>query len=110
MKLLFDENLSHRLLQSAVPPWPDSRHVRDVGLAAAEDSAIWNYAIVHDFIIISKDTDFRHLSACYGHPPKVIWIKAGNCSTKRINEIILRNLVAILAFGNNAGVSFLGLE
>jgi predicted nuclease of predicted toxin-antitoxin system len=44
VKLLFDQNLSHRLVGSLASEYPDSVHVRDVGLGAAEDQAIWAYA------------------------------------------------------------------
>ena len=109
MKLLFDENLSHRLLKSACQPWPDSKHVRDVGLESASDSEVWDFAKKNDFIIISKDTDFCHRSSVYGHPPKVIWVRAGNCSTKAVKDLILNSLMVMLLFGNNTDQSFLGI-
>ncbi|MCA1958021.1 MAG: DUF5615 family PIN-like protein [Nitrospira sp.] len=31
MKLLFDQNLSHRLVQALPKKFPDSEHVREVG-------------------------------------------------------------------------------
>jgi len=45
VKLLFDQNLSHRLVQTLQKEFPDSRHVREVGLQEATDAVVWNYAV-----------------------------------------------------------------
>jgi predicted nuclease of predicted toxin-antitoxin system len=110
LKLLFDENLSFRLPKSACPPWPDSVHVRDVGLEAATDSQVWDFAATNDFIIVSKDRDMRHRSSLYGHPPKIIWIRTGNCSSKQIEDLILNNLENILIFGIDESAAFMSLS
>jgi len=57
VKLLFDENLPHRLVGSLASLFPGSTHVRSVGLARADDSAIWTYAVAHDHVIVSKDEE-----------------------------------------------------
>lgn len=57
MKLLFDQNLSHRLLHALHEEYPDSQHVRNIGLAEASDEAVWQHAIQQDFTIITKDAD-----------------------------------------------------
>jgi predicted nuclease of predicted toxin-antitoxin system len=74
MKLLFDENLSYKLARLLADLFPDSIHVRDVGLKAAEDSEIWKYAQDNSFIICSKDSDLHQRSFLLGFPPKVIWV------------------------------------
>ena len=61
-------------------------HVREVGLAAADDSTVWAYARRHGFAIVSKDGDFSSRSVLYGAPPKVIWLAVGNCSTGEIER------------------------
>jgi predicted nuclease of predicted toxin-antitoxin system len=33
---------------------------------------------------VSKDTDFHQRSFLFGGPPKVVWIRLGNCSTEDI--------------------------
>jgi predicted nuclease of predicted toxin-antitoxin system len=90
MKLLFDENLSPQLVPALADLYPDSTHVRDVGLASVSDQAIWEYAGIHGFTIVSKDNDFQQRSFAYGHPPRVIWLRVGNCSTADI-ELVLRS-------------------
>jgi predicted nuclease of predicted toxin-antitoxin system len=72
MKLLFDENLAHRLVGLLIAEFPESQHARDVGLAAAPDSAVWSYAASNGMTIVSKDTDFQHRALLIGHPPKVV--------------------------------------
>lgn len=64
MKLLFDQNLSHRLARALADLFPDSLHVRDVGLRAADDPVVWDYARQRGFVIVSKDADFHQRSFC----------------------------------------------
>jgi len=90
VKLLFDENLSFRLPGALQNLYPESRHVIDCGLRGATDTAIWEFAKRNGFTIISKDSDYAQRSALLGAPPKVIWIRIGNCTTQRI-DFLLRN-------------------
>lgn len=90
MKLLFDENLSPRLVESLSGLYPESQHVQSLMLGGAEDSAVWQYARQHGFAIVSKDSDFAERSVLESDPPKVIWIRLGNCSTTDI-ELLLRS-------------------
>ncbi|MDE0510987.1 MAG: DUF5615 family PIN-like protein [Gammaproteobacteria bacterium] len=109
MKLLIDENLSPRLVNFLSTKFPGSVHVRDVGLARADDETIWSYARDHGFAIVSKDSDF-HLKAFKSGPyPKVIWIQRGNCTTKEI-MILLEDYLSVLRdFDKSTGVAFLEL-
>jgi predicted nuclease of predicted toxin-antitoxin system len=103
MKLLFDENLSHRLVQSLADVYPGSAHPRACGLRGASDDEIWRYARENGFVIVSKDSDFSQRSALLGGPPGVIWLRVGNCTTSRA-EFVLRNAVKRLqAFENENG-------
>ncbi len=88
MKLLFDENLSPRLRDALGPLYPGSRHVHECGLGASNDSEIWEFAAHEGFVIVSKDSDFYHRAILYGTPPKVIWLRTGNCGTSAIEEIL----------------------
>ena len=88
MKLLFDANVSHKLVRSLAGEYPGSAHVRDVGLVGVEDHQIWNHAKTHGFAIVSKDTDFRERSYVEGFPPKVIWLDVGNAGTAAIAELL----------------------
>jgi len=63
MKLLFDQNLSPRLARSLADIYPESVHVREIGLRDASDDEIWEYAKNNGFAIVSKDSDFQQRSA-----------------------------------------------
>jgi predicted nuclease of predicted toxin-antitoxin system len=90
VKFLFDENLSQRLVQGLADVYPGSLHVRDCDLRGASDVKIWQYAQENGFAILSKDSDFAQRSTLLGSPPKVIWLRIGNCTTTRA-DFILRN-------------------
>lgn len=77
MKLLFDENLSHKLVQLLEDLFPNSIHVREVGLKAADDPLVWEYAKDNGLILVSKDADMHQRSFLFGPPPKVVWVRLG---------------------------------
>lgn len=90
MKLLFDQNLSPQLVVNLADLFPKSTHVWKESLDRAQDNEIWEYANKNDYLIVSKDSDFSEISFIRGFPPKVIWIRRGNCSTKDIEELFRR--------------------
>jgi predicted nuclease of predicted toxin-antitoxin system len=110
MKLLFDQNLSHRLVGQLLTEFPGSTHVRDVGLATATDSAVWAYAAVNGLVIVSKDTDFQQRALLHGHPPKVVWIRLGNCPTSAVATLLRTRQADLLAFEADPSASFLALS
>jgi predicted nuclease of predicted toxin-antitoxin system len=110
MKLLVDENISFRLVELLADVFPDSVHVRDIGLKAAADSLIWDYAKSNDLVIVSKDSDLHQRSFVLGQPPKVIWVRLGNCSTADIEDLLRRSVAAIISFGEDADAAFLSLS
>jgi predicted nuclease of predicted toxin-antitoxin system len=96
VKLLFDENLAPRLPEALGELYPGSVHLRDCGLRGASDNEVWQYARENGFVIVSKDADFSQRSSLYGGPPKVVWLRIGNCTTARA-DFVLRNSAARLA-------------
>lgn len=110
MKLLFDENLSPKLPHSLSDLFPDSLHVRDVGMKATTDSIVWDYAKENGYMIVSKDVDMHDLSLVFGNPPKVIWLRLGNCSTSQVENLLRRNFEAIQSFYENESLSLLALS
>lgn len=95
MKLLFDENLSPRLVAELSTEFPGSAHVHDVGLGSATDAVVWDYARANGFVIVSKDSDFADLSVLYGAPPKVVWIRRGNCTTAAIAALLRMHVAGL---------------
>jgi predicted nuclease of predicted toxin-antitoxin system len=109
VKLLFDENLSHKLARRLADIFPDSIHVRDVGLKATDDPQVWDYARDNDFMIVSKDADMHDLSLVFGNPPKVVWVRLGNCSTRQVEGLLRREFDVIKLFYEDDTVSLLVL-
>lgn len=91
MKLLFDQNLSPSLVDSLADIYPESMHVQSVGLDRADDTAVWDFARLQNIVIVTKDADFQERSLIAGAPPKVVWIRRGNCSTSDIEAILRRH-------------------
>ena len=95
MKLLFDQNLAPSLVGHLRDLFPGSEHVSQCDLGNAYDLAIWEYARDHEFVLVSKDADFVELSTLRGAPPKVVWLRLGNCVTHDIHDAIRSNFIAI---------------
>jgi predicted nuclease of predicted toxin-antitoxin system len=61
----------------------------------------------NEFIIVTKDSDFSELSLLRGFPPKVIWIRIGNCTTNDIESLIRSHTKEIENFNNESSLGFL---
>ena len=109
MKLLLDENLSDRIVDKIIDLYPDSQHVKTLGLINTDDAIIWEFAKMNNFVIISKDSDFHQRSLLYGHPPKFIYLRIGNSPTSKIVQILRDNLSTITKFDNSDMESILVL-
>jgi predicted nuclease of predicted toxin-antitoxin system len=109
MKLLLDENLSDRIVDKIIDLYPDSQHVKTLGLINTDDVIIWEFAKMNSFVIISKDSDFHQRSLLYGHPPKFIYLRIGNSPTSKIVQILRDNLSTITQFDSSDTESILVL-
>ena len=107
MKLLFDENLSPKLVQRMASLFPDSAHVHEYGLGATDDGTIWQFAAARGFAIVSKDLDFYDRSILIGGPPKLIWLRTGNCSTAQVENLLSTFAAEIVHFDSNPNESLL---
>jgi predicted nuclease of predicted toxin-antitoxin system len=109
VSLLFDENLAHRLAVELSDVFPDSKHVRAAELIGTTDSEIWEYARREAFMLVTKDEDFHRYSVLYGPPPKVLWIRLGNCTTADVARLLRFRAAEVQAFADQADVAFLAL-
>ena len=107
MRLLFDQNLSRRLVDMVSADYPESKHVTEVGLETATDAEIWAYAGEHGFVIVSKDSDFRQLAFLHGPPPKAVWVRLGNAATVDVFEALRNSHDEIARFGADADEALL---
>lgn len=95
MKLLFDQNLSRKLITRLADIFPDASHVQFHGLTEADDSEIWEFAKAQEFCIVMQDANFAERSRLYRSPPKVIWLRCGNAPTPRVEAILRSTAEAI---------------
>lgn len=98
MKLLFDQNLSRRLPARLLALFPSSTHVVFEQLETADDEVVWKFAKLNEYVIVSKDSDFRQLSFLYGQPPKTVWLRIGNSPTKLAADLLTANAEMIVRF------------
>ena len=109
VKLLFDQNLSHKLVAALAGEYPGSAHVRDLGMGRAADPAVWAYAAANRFVIVSKDVDFQQRALLMGHPPKVVWVRLGNCLTSAVEGLLRSHHSMLLAFEADPAAAFIAL-
>jgi predicted nuclease of predicted toxin-antitoxin system len=110
VKLLFDENLSPRLVDVLADVFPGSQHVEFFGLRGKPDRVVWDHARQHDFVIASKDNDFRQMAVMEGPPPRVIWLSVGNAGTAVIAAFLRTRVADVQRFVDNPEESLLVLE
>ena len=101
MKLLFDQNISFRIMRLLPESFADCRHVRSVGLNDRNDEIIWQFAKQNDFTIVTFDADFFDLATLRGFPPKIVWLRTGNLTTFEISRRIISNSSIITSFINS---------
>jgi len=109
LRLLFDQNLSFKLVRLLADVYPESVHVRDLQLVEADDLSIWCYATQHELIIVSKDSDFNGLSLFHGHPPKTVWLRVGNASTATIAALLREHYATMRRFHEDPNAALLAL-
>jgi predicted nuclease of predicted toxin-antitoxin system len=98
MKLLFDQNISFRIISKLKDVFPDAKQVRELGLENSTDREIWEYAKSKDYSIVTFDADFYDMSNLYGHPPRIIWLRTGNRKTSDLAKLLTDRSVIIQEF------------
>ena len=107
MKLLFDENLSARLIELLAVEFPVSAHVDQAVGRGRPDADVWQYALTRGHAIVSKDNDFRQRAFVTAPPPKVIWLAVGNAGTEEIADLLRSRASDVTRFGESAPESLL---
>jgi predicted nuclease of predicted toxin-antitoxin system len=110
VKLLFDENLSRKLVVRLSELYPGSAHVAEVDLLECPDREIWDFARTGGFIIVTTDADFYELAAALGPPPKVIWLRRWTHPTRDAELVLRRDAIRITEFASDSTLGFLVLD
>lgn len=95
MRFLVDQQLPPRLAEALKASGYDAIHVRDLGLSAAADGAIWAEACRDNAIVISRDEDFFAFTRSPGGA-RLIWVRLGNCTNADLLARIEANWSEIL--------------
>lgn len=98
MKLLFDHNISHKLVGRLADIFPESSQTRLLNLGRTNDAQLWLIAKVNGFVLVTKDKDVAELAILRGPPPKIIWLRMGNCKTAAVERVLRLRLLAIEQF------------
>ena len=101
MRLLFDQNISHRILKILSDEFADSTSVKKENLIDSSDKTIWEFARKSNYIIVTQDSDFNDLNSLYGFPPKIIWIRTGNLKTDELANVLKNHFLEIKDFESN---------
>jgi predicted nuclease of predicted toxin-antitoxin system len=64
-------------------------HVTQVGLQDESDNRIFEFARSKGYTIVTFDSDFIDLCVVKGAPPKIIWLRTGNQTTKVLERILM---------------------
>ena len=110
MNLLFDENISFRIVKKLQNVFPGAKQVKELNLENASDFTIWDFAGKHNFCIVTFDSDFIDISALKGTPPKVIWLRFGNTATDKIAERLQAEAENIIGFLKSTEIAFLEIK
>lgn len=78
MRFLVDAQLPPALAAALKEHGHTAEHVTDIGPGDAPDRELWNYALEHDAVIVTKDEDFANMFAMGGEAPAVVWVRLPN--------------------------------
>ena len=110
MRLLFDENLSRKLVIRLAELYPDSAHVADINLIESPDREIWEVAKTGNFTIVTTDSDFYELATTIGPPPKVVWLRRWTHPTRDAERVLRREAIRMTEFAADPELAVLLLN
>jgi predicted nuclease of predicted toxin-antitoxin system len=110
VKLLLDQNISYRLVKKIEAGFAGSQHISQLGLTNKSDRDIWEAAKSSGFVIVTFDADFYDLSLTLGHPPKLIWIRSGNTTTKNLERLLTQKRQQITDFVEDSNLACLEID
>ncbi len=82
--------MSFRIKNLLVSAFPNAQHISDFGGSTKSDKEIWEFAKMHNLVIVTFDADFYDFSVIWGHPPKIIWIRSMYQTTHTVSGLLLK--------------------
>ena len=104
MRFLVDAQLPPAFARWLTAEGHEAAHVGDLGMQAASNAAIWEYALASSAAIISKDEDFAQRKVLADNGPAVIWIRLPNTRRRDLLawfETVLPDILAAFARGES---------
>ena len=102
MRFVVDAQLPPALARWLAANGHEAEHVAERQMAAAPDTAIWDFALHTSAAIITKDDDFAQCRILTGRGPAVIWIRLPNTRRRELLswfKTILPDILAALQRG-----------
>ena len=107
MNLLFDQNISFKIIKRIENFLPNSKQVKSLKLENKSDKEIWEYAKKHKYVIVTFDSDFYDFSIIWGSPPKIIWLRTNDQRTETIVSLLKNHVLTINEFIENSEIACL---
>ena len=106
IKLLFDQNLSYRLVSRLKEFYPDSAHIASIGLDKSSDMDVWNFAKENGYTLVTKDSDFNDICTLYNFPPHIIWLRLGNSRVSIAQDVLIKHKdkICLIVGENKIGI------
>lgn len=96
MRFLVDAQLPPALARLLAEHDHHAEHVIDIAPGDTPDAVLWQYALDHEAVIITKDEDFVDLVARSRVSPAIVWVRAGNTTRRALLEWFLPRLDTII--------------
>ncbi len=107
IRLLFDQNISYRVVKPLKLSLPNVVGVRDVSLYEADDFAIWEYARRENYVMVTFNKDIPMIESVRGFPPKIIWLRTGNMSNQALIDLFTNRIDELIDFNSQQNVGCL---
>ena len=92
MNFIVDVNLPKRFSYFNSPQFIHAVDIND----EMTDKELWDYALISNLIILTKDADFYNRSIISTVKPKVVYFQLGNTTLKELHEYFEKNWLLIL--------------
>jgi predicted nuclease of predicted toxin-antitoxin system len=107
VRLLFDQNISARIVRHLQDSFPNCTQVTLEGLNNAKDFQIWDWAAQNKCCIVTFDSDFLDILTLKGFPPKILLLRLGNRRTKQLAGVLIEKKATIDTFLTDSSIGCL---